>query len=266
METGSIRYGSADVSYHVFGSGVKRVCCFHGYGETGATFSFLEASLGREFTFIAIDLPLHGNTRWPGEEVFLPADLLQILDRLLPGDIQTFSVLAYSMGARVALHLLQLIPERIDRLVMIAPDGLHENFWYWFATQVGIGNRLFKYTMQHPGWLLALAKIAEVTGSIHKNRLKFARRFLNNKEERIQLYKRWTVMHAFRPNLDAIKNICAFQQKPLHLLFGKYDRIILAKYAKPLEERPFITIRIIKSGHQLLKEAHGEQIAELLTQ
>jgi hypothetical protein len=44
------------------------------------------------------------------------------------------------------------MPEQIEKLVLLAPDGLKVNFWYWLATQTWLGKNSFCFTMKHPGW------------------------------------------------------------------------------------------------------------------
>ena len=140
----TILYKESTINYCRFGNGDKTLFCFHGYGESSDSFLFLENYLGKEYTIIAIDFPLHGKTDWK-QQIFLPDDLINIIELLKPSK-QKISILAYSMGGRMALHLLQTIPQSIENIGLIAPDGLHLNFWYWLGTQTKMGNNLFKLT------------------------------------------------------------------------------------------------------------------------
>ena len=134
------------------------------------------------------------------------------------------------------------------------------------STQTVFGNRLFKYTMHNPRWIFSVIKIISATGLLNKSLVKFVHHFLDDEEERTMLYKRWTAMRKFKTDLSAIKKICTGQQKMLGILFGRYDRIILAKRAKPLAGCSYIQIKTINAGHQLLKPGYGGDIAGLLTE
>ncbi len=60
------------------------------------------------------------------------------------------------MGGRAAMHLLQQIPGKIERVALVAPDGLHQNLWYWLTTQTAFGNKAFAYTMKKPVWFFSI--------------------------------------------------------------------------------------------------------------
>src|SRR4030095_15084979 len=125
MHSAFVTYKTSKIHYAVAGNGKQPVICLHGYGETTNSFKFLEADLPASFKLIAIDLPFHGNTDWKEGLNFLINDLIIIIDdifRKLKIGERKFSVIAYSMGGRVALHLTEEIPERIQKLILLAPD------------------------------------------------------------------------------------------------------------------------------------------------
>src|ERR1700741_969757 len=134
MQSSFFHYKNSKIHFGVAGSGKHPVFCLHGYGETTDSFKFLESGLPGSFQLIAIDLPFHGNTDWKEGLNFSIFDLVEIIDGILQQqkiEGQQFSLIGYSMGGRVALHLIQQIPERIKKVVLLAPDGMKVNFWYW---------------------------------------------------------------------------------------------------------------------------------------
>src|SRR5512138_3675541 len=122
----NVTYRNSSVACYKFGFGEKLVFCFHGYGEDGNSFSFLEKYAGAQYSFIAFDLPFHGNTQWHDEE-FTTADLVNIIRQLVGADVnhhtKKISLLGFSLGGRVALSLYQSMPSEIDKIVLLAPDG-----------------------------------------------------------------------------------------------------------------------------------------------
>src|SRR6185295_514490 len=82
MQTAFLPYRSSQVHYCWFGAGPQIVLCFHGYGESEASFHFLENHIPPEYTIIAIDLPFHGKTNWQEGLTFWVADLLAIVEAL----------------------------------------------------------------------------------------------------------------------------------------------------------------------------------------
>jgi pimeloyl-ACP methyl ester carboxylesterase len=269
MQTDLISYRSSKVHYCWFGGGQKILLCFHGYGESEQTFHFLEKYISAEYTLFAIDLPFHGKTQWQEGLRFAATDLLAIIEALCAKhklQLDQFTLLGYSMGGRVALQLLQVIPDKIEKTVLLAPDGLKVNFWYWLATQTYIGNRLFGFTMKHPAWFFSLLQAGNRLKLINQSVLKFTRYYIHDITVRRQLYERWTGMRAIKPDLAFVKKLIRAHRLPVRLLYGQYDRIIRhergEKFRKGIES--FCTLHIIQTGHQVLQEKHANQIIQLI--
>ena len=257
-------YKSSHIHYYVFGNGAKTLFCFHGYGEDGSSFAFLEKYLGSIYTLYAIDFPVHGKTKWNEKEPFTPGDLIAVLQLIRLSENKKFSLLAYSMGGRAALHLIQQIPEKIERVGLVAPDGLHQNTWYWITTQTSFGNKVFAYTMHKPGWFFSVVSAGDKLKILNKSIIKFVHYYLDDKEQRTLLYQRWTFMRRLKPNLTAIKKICVEESIKLNFLFGEYDPIILSKRANVFKSTKNINIKVINAGHQLMKEKYANEIVALL--
>jgi len=266
MQQHSLVYKSSSIHYYIFGSGAKTLFCFHGYGEDGSSFAFLEKKLGTIYTLYAIDFPIHGKTQWNEKTPFSPHNLVEVLACIHPVKNDKFSLLAYSMGGRAALHLLQQIPRKIERVGLVAPDGLHQNVWYWITTQTAFGNKAFAYTMEKPGWFFWLVNNSGKLKILNKSIIKFVHHHLDDKEQRLLLYKRWTFMRRLKPDLLLIRKTCAEKNIQLNFLFGEYDRIILSKRAGVFKNAKNINIKIINAGHQLLKEKYATEIVALLNQ
>ncbi len=265
-----LSFQNSVINYYLFGNGPNLLLAFHGYGATGNEFSLLEEKLEKKYTIIAIDFPFHGSTNWK-EKDFLPNDLFRILKEILAtldsskswSELK-FSLISFSMGGRIALSLLEQIPNQIECAVLIAPDGLHVNFWYWLSTQTWLGNKLFKYSMKNPKWLFALLKIADKTRLLNKSIIKLVHYYMDNKQERLQLYQRWTMMRKFNPKPQQIKTITQKNNIPLRFLFGKHDNIILSKRSGIFKPAENVEIKIIEAGHKLMQPKHLTDITDLL--
>lgn len=267
MESQLLSYRNSRIHYLRFGKGERLLFCFHGYGEDAATFRIFEHALGTEYTIIAIDLPFHGNTEWRESLRFTPKDLLAIMRKIAPLDLQTVSLMGYSMGGRVALALLQLAPKHFDQLVLVAPDGLHRNFWYRLATQTSAGNGLFRYTMQNPAWFFGGMSWLMRLRLMNKSIFKFAHSYLDDATERWLLYQRWTVMRAFRPSQSQLVQALGKTDAKLKLVFGAYDRIIVPQRADALKRQSSqVSVKIIRAGHQLLKVKYANEIGSLFSE
>jgi len=226
--------------------------------------------LGGDFTIIAMDMPFHGETAWKEAELFFdPRDLPPLLEKIaagLPGRRPEWWLMGYSMGGRVALQLLELVASRIGRLVLLAPDGLVVNPWYRLATRTGAGNRLFRRTMKHPGWLFFLLRTGHRLGLVNPSLYKFAAHYIDDDALRQLLYTRWTVMRGFRPRLDPIAGFIRERQIPVLLFYGRFDRIILSKRGVRFQKRiqPFGRLTVLPAGHAILHPKFMEVISNAL--
>lgn len=262
-----IPYRQSRIFCRKTGTGPELVFCFHGYGECCDTFNALATSLEHTHTVYAFDLPLHGKTEWNEGATCTPAMWQEVLQLCNP-EGRPVILLGYSIGGRIALAMYQRYPESCKKLVLIAPDGLHVNFWYWFSTQTRIGNRVFKHTVEHPGWIFALVGIAYKTRLVNKAMYKIAHHYIDDTAQRKHLYARWTVLRRFTPRLKTIQATIQARDTALRMLFGKYDNVIPSgngyRFAAPIPAQAQTVVT--EAGHQLLKDKHVPLIARLVVE
>ena len=264
-----IDYRSSRFHYYQWGTGGRILFAFHGYGETADSFAFLAEALDTDYTLIAIDLPLHGQTEWREGFDFDPRDLLHVLVEIatgLTGREDGWWLLGYSMGGRVALQLLELAPAKVRWMVLLAPDGFQMNPWYWLATQTTAGNRLFRWTMRSPGWLFFLLRTGHLLRVVNPSIFKFTAHHIDDRQIRENLYARWTTMRRFRPHLPAVGAHIRDRRIPVHLLYGNYDRIIRWERGERFRRHnaPFCQLTLLTAGHQLLQPKFLEVIVKAL--
>jgi len=240
--------------------------------------------LGKDYTIVAIDMPFHGKTEWEDGLLFTVDDLEKIIKSIIlilqqidqstdqpinfsPSQPTTYSLLGYSMGGRIALQLLQKSPLSIERVILVAPDGLHKNFWYWFATQSLIGNKAFRYVMYRPEGSFSFLKVFERFKLLHPSLIKVVRYYTDDEKERTRLYCRWTTMRKFKPRLPLIKKLIKQHGVPVRFLFGKFDNIILSRRSDIFkDDTQNIQIHVIDAGHRLMQEKYAPIISGLFYQ
>jgi len=252
------------IHYRIRGSGPIPLICFHGYGESSSRFDFLESNLQSHFTIIAIDLPHHGQTEWTNPQTSLSTIITTLLQNL---NLQSTNIhlLGFSLGGRIALSLLQEMPASISKLVLLAPDGLTVNFWYWLSTQTSIGNSLFKLTMKKPGWFLGMLRISNKLRLINQSIYKFVEHYIHDDQVRKDLYHRWTGLRKYKPNKKKLKQIIAQNNISISLLYGKFDRIIgNEKGERFIKGLPKANIQVLNCGHQVLHEKNTAAIVSAL--
>ncbi len=268
MDQQWLTYKNSVISYYQFGDGPKQAVCFHGYGETATNFEFLAKYAGNQYSFYSIDLPFHGKTEWKEGLNFKTSDLQQIVKQIIGKENRQLSLIGFSLGGRMALSLYEAIPEKVERLILLAPDGLKVNFWYWLATQTWLGNKFFAFTMKKPHWFFGFLRLLNRLKLINASIFKFVNYYIGDAEVRRLLYARWTALRNIQPNLKKIKQQIIFNKTATRLIYGKHDRIILSsvgeKFKKGVEEH--CTISVIHAGHQVLHEKHVEEILPALLQ
>ncbi len=199
MTEEKVVYKDNIIAYKKYGSGDDYIVCFHGFGQAGYRWGMLEPYLGSRFTLIAFDLPFHGATVWNQKENFTVEKLVEILEMALPNNHHKIYLLGYSMGGRIALRLLQQIPRQIQKAVLLAPDGLHKNFLYRFATHTIVGRNLFYKSMKNPRLLFSIVKKLRDRGTLNRSHYSMAEYYVSNEDSRMAIYYRWMGTRHFQP-------------------------------------------------------------------
>ena len=103
------------VHYEVFGAGPPLVM-LHGWAMHGGVWRDFAMRLGQHYQVIVIDLPGHGLSG-----ISTPFDLEYLSQALLQAiPVTEFTVLGWSMGATLALALVERCPERIKRVIVLS--------------------------------------------------------------------------------------------------------------------------------------------------
>lgn len=140
---------------HVRDSGPKdapAVLLLHGFGSSLHTWEGWVPALAQRHRVIRVDLPGSGlSVPDPARNYSDPRALqmlVALLDRL---GVARASVVGHSMGGRIAWRLAAAHPERVERLVLVAPDGFASpGFQYGKAPEVSAAIRLMRYVLPAP--------------------------------------------------------------------------------------------------------------------
>lgn len=261
-----IKMNTNKICIHVFGSGPRLLIAFHGFKESGKNFYPLQDSLGKEYTIYAPDLPYSGSTVW-NNSFFEINDLEFLINALLDHfGSDKFTLLGYSMGGRVALCTTSVFIPQMEALILLAPDGLKVNPWYYFVTQTRTGHALFHYVTYHPGILKFIVEAGFKLYITNESVYKFVKMHTDEKEQRMLVYKIWTCMKNLSPHVAEIKKQIDRNRLPVILFFGKYDRIFPPEYGNIFENVPSAKVLAVNYGHQLLKPEVGKEIFRYLSQ
>ena len=133
-----------NLHYQKIGNGKKILLSFHGMGQDFLCFQKFAQTFENQYTTYLFDLPYHGKSggidgnNYVENEVITKEIWKEYLEKFLQeSQIQTFSIIAFSMGGRFALATVEAFAERIEELILLAPDGITEDPKYVLATRYG---------------------------------------------------------------------------------------------------------------------------------
>ena len=135
------------------------VLLLHGFGASLHTWEPWASGLQDRWRVIRIDLPGAGLTGADPTGDYSDARSIQVLLALMDGlGVAHASVVGHSMGGRLAWRLAAEHPQRVDKLVLLAPDGFASpGFEYGKAPEVGFLVRLMKHVLPKPVLRASLA-------------------------------------------------------------------------------------------------------------
>lgn len=250
-------YENAKLCYLKWGHGPDALVCFHGYGLNKNAFDGFETLLSPHFTVYSFDLFAHGESQWLYRNSILSkSEWAKIFDAFLQAEaIDSFSVMAYSMGGKVALATLEHFSHKIYSMIMVAPDGIYTNPWYRLATYPGMFNHIFKKIIYKPA---AFLKTVEVLGNynlLKKGLVKFVSNEMNSPAKRERVYQSWMIYRQFLFNKNLISRLIQRNHIKTLWVFGQYDYIInVEKFGSFLENISSGECVVLPTGHSdLLK-------------
>src|SRR5690606_4700241 len=108
----------------------------------------------------AFDLPFHGQSTFAENTELSKEELNDLFESFLKKEqIDKISLMGYSLGGRVALCLLEKFGPSIEKVLLMASDGLIRNSYYAFVTRNGLGRFLFKKVVHSPCTFLKLTNL-----------------------------------------------------------------------------------------------------------
>lgn len=241
--------------YQIYGQGEHVVFAFHGYGQEGSHFQNIAHVLQPACTIYAFDLFFHGKSKLPKSKTPLRkkyvADLISKL--IEEKNIARFSLMAFSMGGKFALTLIEAFPEFIDKVLLVAPDGVKTNFWYNLATYPGWLQGMFKRTVLRPAPFFKFVNFLNDKNIVDKGLLRFANWHMDSTPKRLRIYRSW--MGFSKLNFDIRKIVKLLNRHKIEtiIFLGEYDQVIpqrsLQVFVKSLQ---FGKLIVLKTGHTFL--------------
>ncbi len=269
--THKVAYNDFVFEYKIFGSGKEYILAFHGMGREADDYKIFENTLGENYTIIAVNLYHHGNSEYPKDRMFknqiskkeFIAHIGVLLDKHA---IDKFSVMGYSLGGRIALTCVQIYHKRINRIILIAPDGLKISPYNTWVTKTNMGRNFIKGVIKYPDvFFKRIEKLNRY--KLISNRSKRMINFhFETHEKRILMRNVISSFINIIPNLFQVVRYINRYKIDLVMIFGKHDFIIPISLGKRFLKRIKTNkiMHVIDASHNILTENASKQLAELI--
>ncbi|MEO6758080.1 MAG: alpha/beta hydrolase [Saprospiraceae bacterium] len=261
MQSHFLNFREGRIHYLQFGTGPELLFALHGFADRARMFAMMEPALGKRYTVVAIDWPFHGQTQWTGV-TFSKTELLEIIQKLAAQLGKTrFSLLAYRFGARLAQAMLPELALQLNKLYLLAPDGVNTKGMS-MATHTPMWLRRVSFRiLRRPGWFITLLgwgrRIHVVPAMIHH--------FLSNNLVRPERFQRtfgcWLAMDSFYLGRRKIRAILQETGLPTEIYVGTQDKVVTsAAWQQMVVGLPNVRLHLLEEGHRLV----GESLVEAM--
>jgi pimeloyl-ACP methyl ester carboxylesterase len=258
------------IHYHEYGTGTKPMLAFHGYGMTGRQFEVLQQSILTQYRVYSFDHFFHGETRlnnWPETQILsgMPKSLMRsyLEEWFNLHGRQRISLMGYSIGANLALVLLEDYAEWVDEVILMAPDGLSVYKGFNFLMHQPVGKLLFKTVTKSkwlaPGVLKGLKKVKFIDDSLYK----IAYNEMDTPQKRQDVYYTLNLIKQLQPNVVKVTDQINMHNIKCHLIFGKHDMLFPKSAAMSfinLLQNP--QVHEVPMGHWLVTAQLDEYLAK----
>lgn len=235
---------------------------FHGFNRSSDDFIPYGKLLGEHYTILAFDLFFHGKSEVRGDfsnPAFILEELKEAMDSILSRYWhQEFEILAHSFGGRFAFNLLELYPQRIKGMYLMAPDALRFNAGYWLATQTRLGKLLIRRYRSQPDLIIRFLQLLPKTGFYSEKAVDFYISQISYGPVREKVYRVWMAHRLSGINPKKMSELIRENRIPFLLFLGQFDTIISHSAGKKMVDRCGETARLImiNSGHRVHEKHH----------
>lgn len=260
-------YKDFQISYLQWGQGDSYILAFPGFGRTARDYETFSPALKENQCLIALDLFHHSNSTFPPgrlpESPLSISEFEDLIAHFTAGlHIDGFDLIAYSFGSRLALRCFDLFPERVQNIMLFAPDGLKFNPVFELAIQNPIGRKLSDYLVRHPQSFFKITQLSLRLKFIDKQVHHFVSRQLDSLEKRSRVLNTWITYRYICPKIRNVRHKIKAHEIRVLLIFGEHDHIIVPKNGKRLSGAGTLKVKtiILPTGHRLLTKETVEYL------
>jgi pimeloyl-ACP methyl ester carboxylesterase len=260
--------GLGRVHYHEYGSGNKPMLAFHGYGMTGKQFHVLKDSILSRYHVYGFDHFFHGESElqgWTEKQILegMPRTLVKayLEEWFKVHGKQKVSLMAYSIGANLALILAEEYPDLIDEIILMAPDGLSVYKGFHFLVHQPLGKYFFKRVTKSKWLAPSLLKNLKKVRFIDDSLFKIAYSEIDTEKKRLDVYYTLNLIKLLKPNAAKLINLINQHKIKCTLIFGRDDKLFPKSAAMPfINQLNNADVHDVPLGHWLVVPALDEYL------
>lgn len=263
--------GLGTVHYHQYGTGIKPLLAFHGYGMTGKQFNVMERSLLSNYKIFGFDHFFHGESKledWNEKKILagVPRAMIRLYieEWFAVYGRQRISLMAYSIGANFVLILLEEYADLVDEVILMAPDGLAGYKGFTFLQHHVVGRSLFRSISKSKWVAPAILKLLKRLKVIDDSLYTIAYNEIDTAKKRQDVFYTLNLIRHLQPDMQKVaENINHYQIKCL-LIFGQHDLLFPLKPARPaIDLLHTADVHEVPMGHWLVTSALDAYLVNL---
>ena len=237
------------------------ILCLHGFGRNPEDFESFAHSIKDNERLVAIGFWSHA-----GSDSFTPKELNEGLSveswvnqfhfLLNHFQVEKCRLIAYSMGGRLGLMLLQHAGEKISSAKFLASDGLTRNKLYAFTVGTRFGRRIAGGLKKNGTAVIQLARVLKNLKLLPIKLFRFVEYYMHERSLREQVFDVWMGYRHCYPEMNLIAKSIETNNIRVEFIFGKYDVIIPWKHGERLRSLTshlrHVEWKVIERGHRLM--------------
>jgi pimeloyl-ACP methyl ester carboxylesterase len=249
------------VEWSISDNPTELILCLHGFGRSPEDFDSFAHSLKDNERLVAIGFWSHKDSdSFTTEELKegLPAEtwVAQFHFLLNHFQVEKCKLIAYSMGGRLGLMLIQHAGEKITSAKFLASDGLIRNKLYAFTVGTWVGKKMANGLKKNASVVIGLARILKSLKLLPVKLFRFVEYYMHERSMREQVFDVWMGYRHCYPEMKLIAQSIEKNNIPTEFIFGKHDVIIPWKHGDKLRRLTsnltFVRWEIVERGHRLM--------------
>ena len=237
------------------------ILCLHGFGRSPEDFDSFAHSLKDNERLVAIGFWSHKDsdsftTEELKEGLSVESWVEQFHFLLNHYQVEKCRLIAYSMGGRLGLMLLQHAGEKISSAKFLASDGLTRNKLYAFTVGTWVGRKIAHGLKKNASVVIHLARLLKNLKLLPVKLFRFVEFYMHERTMREQVFDVWMGYRKCYPQMNLIAHSIKKNKIPVEFIFGKYDVIIPWKHGDRLRsltsDLPNVEWKLVEKGHRLM--------------